>query len=458
MNQQRESWRILLADDDDALRRVLHYKLSHAGYVVTPAVDGRQALDLLRRDPFDLLLTDMKMPGLSGLELLERARELKPQLKVIMITAFATVSQAVQAVKLGAFDYLTKPFEDDQLFVAIEKALKFHRLEAENSALKGQLRGQEFARTIVGAAPAFRDALALVDKIAPTDATALITGESGVGKEIFARAIHLKSQRANGPFVAVNCAAIPAELIESELFGHVKGAFTGAIKDKKGKFALADGGTLLLDEVGDLPAPLQVKLLRVIQERTIEPVGAEQSREIDVRLIAATHQDLTAQVRSGDFREDLYYRLNVIPLRVPALRERREDIPLLARAFTERFANGERITLSADLLQRLSDHSWPGNVRELENLVERMVVLRSGGSLTAADLPTDFSAERTAGQAPPAAEPQSLEEAERNAIVGALNRTGWNRSRAAVELRIPRHVLLYRMKKYDIEPPPRRGA
>ena len=445
--------RILLADDDPALRRVIQFKLKQRGYEVTLAENGTQALEKLKESQFDLLLSDMKMPGINGIDLLEQAKALRPALEVILITAYATVSQAVEAVKLGAFDYLTKPFEDDELFVALDKALKFRRLEDENKELRGRLHGRDYLSNIVGVSDKFKSLMAMVQKVAPTDATILLTGESGTGKEVIARAIHFTSNRADRDFVAVNCAAIPRDLIESELFGHVKGAFTGAVKDKKGKFELADGGTLLLDEISELETELQAKLLRVIQERVVEPVGSERKIEVDVRLLAATNVDLKERVASGRFRDDLYYRLNVIPLHIPSLRERQDDIPALVQAFLEKFARGEAVKTTPRLMDAFEHHDWPGNIRELENLIERMVILRHGNKLDITDLPEDF------GQAARAASAETdstrsgnltFHEAEKKLVIDALNKCGWNRSRAAEYLKIPRHVLIYRMKKYSI--------
>jgi len=293
----------------------------------------------------------------------------------------------------------------------------------------------------------------MVEKIAPTEATVLLTGPSGTGKEVIARAIHHRSRRSENEFVAVNCAAIPRDLIESELFGHVKGAFTGAVRDKKGKFELAEGSTLLLDEIGDLGIDLQAKLLRVIQERTVEPVGAERKIDIDVRLIAATNSDLRKQVALGKFREDLFYRLNVIPIPVPALARRREDIPILVREFLRRFAGGDDITVDDNLGALLLDHPWPGNIRELENLIERMVILRRSDRLTAADLPADFVSivpDEVTPSSPPTEDRLTFHEAEKKLIMDALTTAGWNRTKAAKDLNIPRHVLIYRMKKYGL--------
>lgn len=447
------SIRILLADDDAALLRVIQYKLKKRDYDVTAVADGALALRALEESRYELLLSDMRMPKLSGIELLEKAKQIQPDLEVILITAFATISQAVEAVKLGAFDYLTKPFEDEQLYVAIDKALKFRELRDENRYLKGQLSGRDYLNGIVGVSPQYRKMMAMVEKIAPTDATVLLTGPSGTGKEVIARAIHHRSRRSQHELVAVNCAAIPKDLIESELFGHVRGAFTGAVKDKRGKFELAEGGSLLLDEIGDLSIDLQAKLLRVVQERVVEPLGSEKKREIDVRLMAATNVDLRKQVALGKFREDLFYRLNVIPIHVPPLTERREDIPILTVEFLRRFAGGSGIQVSDDLMKTLVEHSWPGNIRELENLIERMVILRRSDQLTPADLPAEFDKLFDTEAPIPVQTPvESLtfHEAEKKLIVDALSKSAGNKSLAAKNLSIPRHVLIYRMKKYDL--------
>jgi two-component system NtrC family response regulator len=445
--------KVLLADDDRAVRRVFQYKLEKQGHDVTTADDGRQALEQLHGGRFDIVVSDIRMPEVDGIELLEQVRQTHPDLKVILITAHATVQQAVQAVKLGAFDYITKPFEDEELFAVIDRAARFSQLEQENRQLRGKLEARD-STPLIGVSAAFREMLDVVDRIAATDATVLLTGGSGTGKERIARTIHARSHRAGREFIAVNCGAIPRELVESELFGHVHGAFTGATRDKKGKFELADGGTLLLDEVGELAVDLQVKLLRALQERVVEPVGAEAIREVDVRVIAATNVDLQELVALRRFREDLYYRLNVIPIRVPSLSERREDIPLLARAFVERSATqagAKHVTVARTLMERLLEHDWPGNVRELENLIQRMVLLRRSDTLTLADLPDDFG--HTLRSADSGVPTLSLGEAEQRLICTALERAGWNRTRAARNLNIPRHVLIYRMKKYGITPP-----
>jgi two-component system NtrC family response regulator len=447
---------ILLADDDQSLRRVLQFKLNKAGHDVTAVENGQKALDCLREDGWDLLISDIKMPDIDGIELLELAKQLRPHLKVILITAYATVSQAVQAVKLGAFDYITKPFEDEELLAAIEKATAFHELEKENKLLKGRLEHSEKKASLIGVSRPFKDMMEMIEKIAATDATIMLAGPSGTGKELAARAIHAKSGRAGGEFIAVNCGAIPRELIESELFGHVKGAFTGAIKEKKGKFELADGGTILLDEVSELATELQVRLLRVLQERVIEPVGSEAIRQVDVRVIGSTNVDLQNRIVQGKFREDLFFRLNVIPIRVPSLVERLEDIPLLAKEFVNRYSPKQGIAIAPELLEKLYQHPWPGNIRELENLVERMVILRKSDTLTIEDLPEDFGHAMTVpteSSQPEHSSHMTFHQAEEKLIREALDRCGWNRTKAAKHLNIPRHVLLYRMKKYNIEQP-----
>jgi DNA-binding NtrC family response regulator len=459
------SARILLADDDEGLRKVIQFKLKKKGYDVVSVADGESAISSLRTARFDLILSDMKMPRVNGIELLAQAKKIQSDIEVIMITAFADVSQAVQAVKLGAFDYLTKPFDDDHLFLSIEKALRVANLERENQILRKHITTGDDA-AMIGVSPNFKALMALIDKVAPSDATLLISGESGTGKELVARTVHQRSSRADKPIITINCAAIPRELLESELFGHVKGAFTGAIRDKRGKFELADRGTLFLDEISELSIDLQAKLLRVIQERVVEPVGSEQQIEIDVRLLASSNVDLKGRVADGSFREDLYYRLSVIPVYVPPLRERAGDISLLARRFLSRFAQSEKVTISAELMERLKTNSWPGNIRELENLIERISILRTSDQLGLSDLPPDFGSESQSAQTKMRAGEPSLQrntpqvldssasltyhEAEKRIVVGALQKSGWNRSKAARILKIPRHVLLYRIKRYDI--------
>ncbi|TRO81151.1 sigma-54-dependent transcriptional regulator [Desulfuromonas acetexigens] len=449
---------ILLIDDDQSLRRVTEFTLHEAGYRVLTAADGGEGLRLFAQENPALVITDIQMPGLSGYEVLKKIKELSPAALVIVITAYGTVEKAVEAMKLGAYDYLTKPFSRDELTLTVGKALAYDGLREENRKLREELSDKADFSRLVGISESMREVFALVRKVAASEATVLIGGESGTGKELVARAIHSGSERQTGPFVAVNCAAIPRDLLESELFGHARGAFTGAIKERKGKFEQAEGGTLFLDEVGELPLDLQPKLLRALQEREIEPVGGT-ARRIDVRLVAATNRDLEAALGDGSFREDLYYRLAVIPLHLPPLRERRDDIPLLVRHFLDKHGKNPPVVCSEAALEALADYDWPGNVRELENAVERMLILRRGAGIELDDLPPKIRRPRPSVAVPVAGvlnlpeEGYPLEELEKEAVFEALRRNDWNQTRAAAFLRIPRHTLLYRMEKYEIRKP-----
>ncbi len=377
---------ILVIDDDNSLRRVLEYNLQEAGYAVTAASSGEEGLRLFNEVLPALVITDMKMPGMDGMQVLKAIKERSPETLVIVITAFGTVDIAVEAMKAGAYDYITKPFNRDELRLTVAKALQFNGLTSENKRLRNVLADRSDFRNIVGNSPVMEKVYGVVRKVADTEASILITGESGTGKELVARSIHNQSARKDGPFVAINCAAIPRDLLESELFGHVKGSFTGAIKDKTGKFQLADGGTLFLDEVGELPLELQPKLLRALQEKMVEQVGGTKPIKIDVRLVAATNLDIEKAIADGVFREDLYYRLAVIPIHLPPLRQRREDIELLLRHFC--IKNGaEQVTFDKQALAILTGYGWPGNVRELENLVERLLIMRNGDLISCDDLP-----------------------------------------------------------------------
>ncbi|MEK6744710.1 MAG: sigma-54 dependent transcriptional regulator, partial [Nitrospirota bacterium] len=329
---------ILLIDDDQSLRRVIEYSLIENGFAVRPAASGEEGLAFFQKEPFDVVITDITMPGMSGMEVLEKVRKADQGLPVIIITAYGTIESAVSAMKQGAFDYITKPFNRDELRITLDRALKMRRLEMENVRLRAEVIDRYRFDAIVGGSEKLREVIALAGRVAPSDATVLVTGESGTGKELLARGIHYSSGRSDGPFVAVNCAAIPENLLESELFGHMKGSFTGAVRDKEGKFELAEGGTLFLDEIGDLRIDLQAKILRALQERTVDRVGGEKPLELDVRVIAATNRDLERGVREGSFREDLYYRLSVVVLHMPPLRERKDDIPLLVGHFLKKFS------------------------------------------------------------------------------------------------------------------------
>ncbi|MBJ6802415.1 sigma-54-dependent transcriptional regulator [Geomonas propionica] len=450
--------KILIIDDDSSLRRVLEYNLQQEGYDVYTAADGAAGLQLFEEKSPQLVITDLKMPGMTGFEVLSSVKERAPSTVVIVLTAFGAIDTAVEAMKLGAFHYLTKPFNREELKVTVLKGLQLQGLSEENRLLKEELSGRSEFKSIVGTSRAMEGVFSVVRKVADTEATVLITGESGTGKELVARAIHSGSSRRAAPFIAVNCAAIPRDLLESELFGHVKGAFTGAIRDKEGKFQLADGGTIFLDEVGDLPIELQPKLLRVLQERVVEPVGGTSLQKIDLRVVAATNADLERWIAEGKFREDLYYRLSVIPIQLPPLRERVEDVPLLIRYFCTKFG-AEGVSFTKEALARLKEYAWPGNVRELENTVERLLIMREGDLVGVDELPAKISA-----AAPPPeggvlrlpAAGYSLEQLEMEVVLEALNRCDWNQTAAARFLRIPRHTLIYRMEKYNISQPGRK--
>jgi len=442
---------ILLVDDDASLRRVTEFNLQEAGYHVLTAGDGTEGLALFKRYRPPLVITDVQMPGMSGYDVLEAVLSLDPQTLVIIVTAFSTVAQAVDAMKVGAYDYLAKPFSRDQLSLTVAKAFEYRNLRQENSQLKEALSENADTEQIIGQSAGMRQLLQRVEKVAASQASVLISGESGTGKEVIAKALHRGSERSKGPFIPVNCAAIPKDLIESELFGHIRGSFTGAVKDRKGKFSLADGGTLFLDEIGELPIDLQPKLLRALQEQRFEPVGGG-SEQVDVRVIAATNRNLEEAMQSGEFREDLYYRLAVVPIEIPPLRERREDIPLLLDFFLRARQAGTTVRFSAQVIDYLQKYNWPGNVRELENVVEQMLILRNSDIIELADLPERIGRPATASNKvlnlPE--EGYSLEALEREAVEEALRRCHGNKSKSAAFLQIPRHTLLYRIEKYSI--------
>ncbi len=443
---------ILLIDDDASLRRVTEFNLQEAGYHVLTASDGAAGLTLFKRYRPELVITDVQMPGMDGYEVLATVLALEPQTLVIIVTAFSTVAQAVDAMKVGAYDYLAKPFSRDQLSLTVAKAFEYRNLRQENTQLKAALSENADSEQIIGQSRGMQQLLLRVEKVAASQASVLISGESGTGKEVIAKALHRGSERSNGPFVAVNCAAIPKDLIESELFGHLKGSFTGAIKDRKGKFSLADGGTLFLDEIGELPIDLQPKLLRALQEQQFEPVGGG-SEQVDVRVLAATNRNLDEAMQSGGFREDLYYRLAVVPIEIPPLRERREDIPLLLDFFLRKRHAGTTVNFSAEVVAYLQKYHWPGNVRELENVVEQMMILRSSDIMGLADLPERIGrpSATTNKVLNLPEEGYSLEALEQEAVEEALRRCNGNKSKAAVFLKIPRHTLLYRLEKYNIQ-------
>ena len=447
------SRKVLLIDDDASLRRVTEYSLHSAGFQVLSAVDGKQGLASFQADHPQVVITDIQMPGMSGYEVLQQIKAARPETVVIVITAYSSVEKAVEAMKQGAYDYLAKPFSRDELVMVVEKAFNLLGLQEENQRLRDQLEHHVDFSHMVGNSDAMQKVFDVVRRVAPTEAGVLITGESGTGKELIAKAIHQGGGRSKGPFVAINCAAIPANLLESELFGHVRGAFTDAVRDRVGKFEQADGGTLFLDEVGEMPLELQPKLLRVLQEMEVEPIGGK-VRSVDVRIIAATNQDVELAIEEGRFREDLYYRLAIIPIELPPLRERPDDIALLIEYFLKRFSTEAPLSVSPAAFECLKAYSWPGNVRELQNAIERLVVLSHGDMVESEHLPAKFSAGPTAKRSrvvelPP--EGYSLEALEREVVVQALERNDWNQTRAADFLQIPRHTLIYRMEKYDIK-------
>ncbi len=436
---------LLIADDDPGLRESLERTLTREGFRVILASDGRGALERLQGGGIDLVVTDLKMPGLTGIEVLRAAKAIAPDVDVILLTAFGTVEEAVKAMKDGAYDFLTKPFRREQLLKLISKALERRDLIEQNRALKKQLEDLRAKGQVIGSSPAFRRMMTLVEQVADSSATVLIQGESGAGKELVASTIHRSSPRSRGPFVAVNCAALPETLLESELFGYEKGAFTGAAGRKEGRFELADGGTLFLDEVSDLSLVTQPKILRVLQEGEFERLGGTHTIQVDVRIVAATNQDLAEMVRERRFREDLYYRLNVITIRVPPLRERHEDIRVLAQHFLRVYAakNGRELEgFTGEAIERLEAYAWPGNVRELENLIERSVVLARKDRIEAEDLPDEIvGVKRPPRDAILELIGTPLGEIEQRLLDETLRITGGNKTQAAKLLGIdPRTV------------------
>ncbi len=448
---------VLVVDDEARYRRVIAMLLSDLDVEVREAGSGKEALAEVEARPPRLVITDLRMPGMSGVELLGRLQDDHPGLPVVVITAYGSIESAVDAMRRGAYDYVTKPFEEATLVATVRRALECSLLRETCSNLREEVEARWGMDRILGRSDTLRAALDLAAQVAPTQATVLVTGESGTGKELLARALHYASARAGGPFVAVNCAAIPSGLLESELFGHEKGAFSGATARRHGRFELAAGGTLFLDEVGEMEPLLQVKLLRVLQERTFERVGGDRPRRADVRVVCATNLDLEAAVRQGRFRKDLYYRINVFPIRLPALRERGDDVLLLARHFLGRFAGemGRRVTdLSPQAEAALLGHPWEGNVRELRNVIERAVILCRGPLLGVEHVP----AVAGGGPAPPPAPGDfvlppggvDLEALERDLVAQAMAAAGGNKSRAAALLGLTRATLRYRLGKYGL--------
>lgn len=445
---------ILIVEDEARMRRLLELDLGEAGYRTFSTDDAEKGLDLLRREQIDLVLTDLKLPGMSGLEFLQSAKRLNGSLPVVVMTAYGSVETAVEAMKAGASDYVLKPFALAEMRLVVQKELDVRRLREENRNLREALGRQYNYPNIVAHSSKMQEVLALAERVAATPSTVLIGGESGVGKDLIARLVHQRSSRASGPFIKINSTAIPENLLESELFGYEKGAFTGATTSKPGKFELADKGTLFLDEIGDIPPATQVKLLRVLQEREFERLGGTRTIKVDVRLIAATNRDLRAALEQGTFREDLYYRLNVVPIDIPPLREHKEDIPDLANLFLTRLAEKSQRRLQGikpDALKKLIDYHWPGNVRQLENIIERACALAAGPFVEAGDIQMDHAPDRShSGPAPLLPEGKTLDQWEDEIIREAYRRANGNKSEAARMLGLSRNALRYRLEKIGI--------
>ena len=446
--------RVLIADDEKNMRWVLDETLSKEGYEVTQAADGKEAMAAIENNPPDLMVLDHKMPVPDGMEVLRRIRAKGETFPIIMLTAHGNVQLAVEAMKAGATEYLTKPFDLEELKLAIEKALRISELSEEVQRLREELDRDWDIDGIVATDPRMLEVLATVHKVAPTSATAMIYGESGTGKELIARAIHRLSPRGGKPFIEVHAGALPETLLESELFGYEKGAFTGAVQSKPGRFEMANGGTLFLDEIGDITPNVQVKLLRVLQERRFERLGATRSIEVDVRVVAATNQDLQQLIADGQFREDLFYRLNVVPITLPPLRQRKGDVPRLVAHFLDKFQAGET-TISPDAMNLLVEYAWPGNIRELENTVERMIILSPGPEIGVDDLPSEVRAGRRTGNAPTTGFvlPEAgcdLEEVEMDLVRQALDRTAGNVPKSAKLLGLTPKTLEARMQRFGM--------
>jgi DNA-binding NtrC family response regulator len=445
--------KILVVDDEQSMTQFLGIVLRKEGYQVTSAGNGKDALEKVRSEGFDVVITDIRMPGMDGLQLLEGIKKIDPTLPVVIMTAYASQQSAIDAVNLGAFQYLIKNAKNDEIKLVVRNAIEMRRVRSENQYLKRELKKGHEEKVIIGSSDEMVRVFKMVGKVADSEATILIQGESGTGKELIAREIHYSSRRASGPFVSINCSAIPRDLLESSLFGHVKGSFTGAVRDSMGHFQVAEGGTFFLDEVGEMPAATQVKLLRALQEREIIPVGGTQPIKIDCRLVAATNADLEKEVAEGRFRADLFYRLNVIPIKLPHLRQRRDDIPLLVDHFLKRYAlNNPAKTVNPEAMELLMKYDWPGNVRELENVMERALILDEGGVIGPDDLPDKlrFGAAHR-GSLIIDSPTLTLEELEKEYILKVLSYTRWQKKKASDLLGINASTLYRKLIAYGVE-------
>jgi DNA-binding NtrC family response regulator len=457
--------KILVVDDEEIVLRSCRKILGSDKYDIFTALSGQEAFDLLAKEPIDIVITDIKMPGMDGMEVLNRIKKDYPDILVIMITGYSTVQSAVQAMKLGAFDYIPKPFTPDEVQVVVEKALEKKSLVHENIYLRKELEAKYGFENIIGSSPKMQEVYKLIRKVAPTDSTVLVQGESGTGKELVARAIHFNSPRKQKPFVPVDCGVLAQELLESELFGHVKGSFTGAIVTKPGLFEVAEGGSIFLDEIGDTNSNFQSKLLRVIQEREFTPVGGVKYKKVDLRFIVATNRDLDLLVKKGEFREDLFYRLNVVSIAVPPLREKKDDIPLLAYHFLKKYAKEMKKnikSISVDAINKLIAYSWPGNVRQLENVIERAIVMAEGDTIKTDHLPFVVGVEAAQPDMPIPKTSEELkqvkkelretavEDVEKSFILDALTRNDWNVTKSAEDVGMQRPNFQALMRKYNI--------
>lgn len=452
-----KDYNILVIDDEAAQRDVLTGYLKKKGYKIFSASSGREGVEIARTHPVDIILSDFKMPDLSGLDVLEQVKKINPEISFVIVTAYGTVENAVKAMRLGAFDYISKPVDLDELDLMIDRIIEHKNLKSENQLLKTQLQEKYKISSIVSQSQKMEEVINVAARVADSKANVLITGENGTGKEVLAKAIHYISPRKDAPFVAVNVPALTETLLESELFGHEKGAFTGADKMKKGRFEIAHGGTIFLDEVGDIPQSIQVKLLRVLQEHQFERVGGTEKIEVDVRIIAATNKDLEQKIKDGTFREDLYYRLNVVSIKIPPLRERKEDILPMIESFIEKYCNEnkkEKLEISKEAADVLMKYNYPGNVRELENIIERAVVLTRGKVIMLNDLPMNikgFKEERTLTALGKGTLTEQVEAIEKQLIFDALQEGGGNQTKAGKLLGLTERNLRYKLKKYNIK-------